>query len=158
MSTPYAVAYLRQSTKTAADFFAKDLKALPEAALTACPGGCARTPLDITAECTMINGYIVTALTGGSAARLSDDEKKAHFARFDTLDNALPLFQAEADRLLAAIDAVDDDRWGEMTAHPFGHQDTLYSVASLPAIHMMYHDGQLTYNQTLHDDPVNHWF
>jgi hypothetical protein len=157
MSESYAIAYLRESTRRHADFFANDLKALPEAALNACPGGSARTPLDITAEVTSINGYIANMLMDNTA-RMSEEEKAAYFARFDTRDNALALFQSETARLLAAIEAFDASRWGEVITHPFGHQDTVYAVTALAALHMMYHDGQLAYNQTLQNDPVNHWF
>ena len=158
MPESYALTHLRESTRRHAGFFANDLKAFPEAALTASPGGGARTPLNITAEVALINGYIAAMLTGEATGRLSEDERAAYFARFDTRENAVTLFQSETDRLLVAIDAVDPSRWGEIVPHPFGHEDTLYAVAALAALHMMYHDGQLGYNQTLQNDPVNHWF
>jgi hypothetical protein len=44
-----------------------------------------------------------------------------------------------------------------MTDKPFGRPVQKFGPASLPINHMMYHDGQFNFLQTLYGDDKIHW-
>ncbi|MCX6380148.1 MAG: hypothetical protein NT023_11855 [Armatimonadetes bacterium] len=112
---------------------ANDLNAIPVEKRNVSPGGAGRTPLNIVAECAHVNQrcsqYLKTLVPPD---RLSPEEREAHLNS-------------------------DDAKWGETTEFPFGRPMTLFGIAELPSVHLMYHDGQLNYIQTLYDDTEVHW-
>ena len=57
----------------------------------------------------------------------------------------------------AAFETLDENTLGETSDIPFGRPMSRMAIAELPAIHMMYHDGQLNYVQTLNGDKDIHW-
>ncbi len=102
----------------------------------------------------MIAGWLST---GQRTPRPSPEQRDAHLRSFDTEEKALAYLAQETARLLEAIDALDPVTLGDTSDEPLGRPMSLFAVAELPAMHMMYHDGQLTYLQTLHGDTENHW-
>ena len=137
---------------------ANDLNAIPVEKRNVSPGGAGRTPLNIVAECAHVNQrcsqYLKTLVPPD---RLSPEEREAHLNSFDTAEKALAYLEETAAELAEAIDGFDDAKWGETTEFPFGRPMTLFGIAELPSVHLMYHDGQLNYIQTLYDDTEVHW-
>jgi hypothetical protein len=127
-------------TERTREFLVKDLTALPEDKAATSPGGDGRAPIFLVAECGVLNGFIATFLTTGEAPpSRTEEERKAHLASFDTREKALEYLNTETDRLLAAIRDYDDTRWGEKS-DIFGRPMSLYSLAEMPGVHMMYHE------------------
>jgi hypothetical protein len=150
------IAQLRESTERSHRLLTNDLKAIAADQTNTCPGGCARTALNIVAECAGINGMAATVLSGGEFQRPSPEAREAHLNSFDTPEKALAYLDHETERLLAVIETLDIDTLGDEMSS-FGRPMTRFGVAALPAGHMMYHDGQLNYIQCLHGDGEMHW-
>jgi hypothetical protein len=149
-------AQLRDATQRAHRLLTNDLKAIAPDQTNASPGGCARTALNIVAECAAVNSMVATVLSGGEYQRPSSEEREAFLNSFDTTEKAIAYLDQETERLLAAIEATDESTFGDEMS-PFGRPMTRFGVAGLPSWHMMYHDGQLNYIQCLHGDGEMHW-
>ena len=151
-------AHLKGFTEQACHFLIRDLAATADDQVNQGPGGDARTAAHIIAECALTNGAIAAYVRGEEIKRLPPDERKAHLASFDTKEKALLYLTEQTDLLLAAIEAADPDWLCEIDEGFFGKPQTRFSIAEFPAIHMMYHDGQLNYIHTLHGDTKIHWW
>jgi hypothetical protein len=134
-----------------------DLNALPDDKINVCPGGCARSALHIVAECATLNGRIAAYLQTGEIKRLPPEEREAHLNSFDTREKALAYLEQETQKLLDVIETLDVATLGDISNEPLGRPMSRFAVAELPAVHMMYHDGQLNYLQALHGDDQMHW-
>ncbi|MCO5295516.1 MAG: DinB family protein [Fimbriimonadaceae bacterium] len=132
--------------------FRNDLEAMPDGSLGTSPGGVARTPLDITYEIVVVNRALAMHLRGEQAPEF--EFGKWHHAPddFATLETALAELDASTHEVLEAFKAIPEDRLdvkrGPMSA---------IGTASLVATHLMYHDGQLNYLQSMHGDDQVHW-
>ncbi|HZT41350.1 MAG TPA: DinB family protein [Chthonomonadaceae bacterium] len=156
MPAPSLTSYLQESTKRTQRLLANDLKALATEKHTACPGGEARTPVNIVAECAAVNGFIAEYLTTGKAERPPREQREAFLSTFDTAEKALAYLEEQTQRLVDALGNLDVNTLGDMVEGPMGLVPKL-ALAQLPAMHMMYHDGQLNYIQTLYGDKEMHW-
>jgi uncharacterized damage-inducible protein DinB len=150
-------AHLADFTQRAKDRLANDLNALPDGAHGSCPGGCARTALNIVAECAALNGFFADMLAGKEVKRPSDAERDALLNSFKTAQEVNVFLDKETDRLIASIQNLDEARLGDVSDTPLGRPMTLFALAELPAGHMMYHDGQICQTQMLHGDQKIHW-
>jgi hypothetical protein len=146
-----------QMTELNARRLADDLKAIPADKRNVSPGGCARTPLSIVAECGSLNGRVATFLKGGEMVRFPPAELEAIFRPYNTLEKALAYLDEQTAILIETIRGLDDAALGEISDKPFGRPVSLYVTALMPASHMSYHDGQLNYIQMLGDDQTVHW-
>lgn len=150
--------HLRAQTERAHRLLTNDLKAIALDRQNASPGGVARPALHIVAECAMVNAFIADYLrTGTAAPRPSPEERETRLRSFDTAEKALACLDQATQNLLQTIEALDESTLGEISDQPLGRPVTRFALAELPSVHMMYHDGQLNYLQTLHGDSVNHW-
>jgi hypothetical protein len=159
MSSFDPIAHLKEFARGAANLLSSDLKAISAAQQDACPGGSARPALDVVAECAMVNGRVAHFILHGEAPpRPSSEEREALLASYDSQQKALAFLEGETAKLVGALDGLDAARLGETTDEIFfGRPMTLFQIAEMPAVHMMYHDGQLNYIQALHGDTEMHW-
>ena len=158
MASLEPIEHLRAATDRASRLLANDLKAIPEEKQNTSPGGIARTPVNIVAECAMVNGRIAHFLRSGEMPpRPTIEERNRHLASFDSAEKALAYLERETTVLLAAFDGLEPARLGERNDELFGRPMTLFQLAELAAVHMSYHDGQLNYVQTLYGDAEMHW-
>jgi len=149
---------LRSSTEQALMFLVKDLKAIPDDKLNVRHGDCARAPLHIAAECAVANKRIAAYLRGEELTRPSPEEREALLSALDTREKVLALLDEGTQELLKTLDELDENTLGDMDEKFFeGRPMSRYSIAQLPAVHMMYHDGQLNYIHTLYGDDKVHW-
>ena len=151
-----AKAHLRTSTEWGVKQVTNDINAIAEDKRNDVPGGCARSPHYIVAECAAVNGMLAKLLRGETPERPSDEQREAFMKSFDTTEKALAFLTQETESLLSAIDALDESTLGNIVPTPLGER-TLFGVASIAGIHMAYHDGQLNYIQTLNGDSEMHW-
>ncbi len=140
------------------DFLVKDLKALPEEKQNAVFGGCARTALDMVAECAATNQNMALRLAGTPKPALSAEENAGERARFDTQQKVLAYLEETTCHLKDVILAMNSDTFSENDPEFFNGAMSRYSMAELTGIHMMYHTGQLNYMQMLLGDDKVHWW
>ncbi len=157
MSTLSPGALLRAPLEFAARVLGNDLNALPEEQALAHPGGTSRPAVAVVAECAAVNGLIATLLTTGEMRRPSPEEREAYYAKFTSREAATSALRAETARLLSAIDALPEARWGEPITGLIGQPSTLLETTGFAALHMMYHDGQINLLQAMHGDSEMHW-
>ena len=149
-------AHLKGFTHTAHQFLIKDMNAVEENQACVCPGGVAKPAIKVVAECAAVNGMVAAMLSGGDAKRPSPEERDAYYASFTTREAVLTELEQKTQSLYAAIDGLDENTLGEMVEGPIGPM-TRFGMAELPAMHMMYHDGQINYIQALNGDGEVHW-
>lgn len=146
-------AIVRADIAEAADFYLKDLQALPETDLFADRG--ARLAIDFTYETVEINRRMAARLRGQEPKKLAREMPEApDLFRDKTM--ALDEIRDSANELLAAWDELGPDRMTAMV-RTSGEDESALSLALFAARHMQHHDGQLTYLQSLSGDRTNHW-
>ncbi len=151
-----AKAHLREATERGAKHLKNNLLALAEDKRNTCPGGCAHTPIFMVAECGAVNGMVARLLNKEVFERPSSEQRQAYLTSFDTTEKALALLEENTAKLTAAIDGLDESTLGDTVQTMIGER-TMFGLAEIPMWHMSYHDGQLNYLQTLHDDGEMHW-
>ncbi|MDX1931480.1 MAG: hypothetical protein SFU56_02630 [Capsulimonadales bacterium] len=149
--------YLIESTERTAARLMNNFNAIPDDRENQCPGGCARSAVHIVAECAVVNGLVATFLETGTVNFPGREEREALLASYDTRTGAREFLSKETTRLIRALEATDPATYGEPAAFFPTRSSDRFGVASLPASHMAYHDGQLAYIQMLYGDAENHW-
>jgi uncharacterized damage-inducible protein DinB len=149
-------AHLRDATVRAHRLLTNDLKALDHTTCLQCPSEKARSAVHIVAECAAVNGMIATYLETGEFNRPSPEEREAHLSSFHTPEKVLDYLDHETHRLLAVFETLDLETLSE-PCNVLGRPMTRFALAELPIGHMMYHDGQINYIQTLYGDTDMHW-
>ncbi len=148
--------HLLNSIRRSRSLIIGDLQALNRDQASTSPGGKARPAVHFVSECGYVNGMIADFCQSGEIHRLSLEEKRNHLASFDTVEKAINYLSRETDRLLEAVEHADLSNLSEACS-PLGRMMSRLEVLELPAMHMMYHDGQLNYIQSLHGDEEIHW-
>lgn len=138
--------------------FVLDLKAIDESTFAQCPGGCARTIQDIAAEVASINDLMVTIIQGGVPQPRSEVESAAYKAQFTSKEFAISEIARSTEGLAQAIEQSTEENLARETQAPWGETMTVYELTNLTVNHILYHDGQLNYFQSLHGDGAMHWF
>ena len=149
-------AQMRATTEWAYGNLVNDLKALAEEQAAGSLDAGARPAIKLVAECGAVNGIIAGLLTTGEMSRPSPEQQEAYYAAITTQAEALAALEAGTQKLYTAIDGIAADRWGEIVETFFGPR-TLLATASIAAMHMMYHDGQLNSLHLRHGDTEMHW-
>jgi hypothetical protein len=152
-----AKAALLEQIRRMGDLYISDFTHIPEDKVGVCPMGVARTALNFTAECAMFNKFVTGLATGNPSARPSDEERHAFYASIDTADKAKDLLKGSVDGLAAAIEGLDDEALFAPATAPWGEPTTVYKLAGMATMHLMYHAGQINYIQSLYGDAENHW-
>jgi hypothetical protein len=147
---------LKGMLNMAAHFYISDLKASTQDHMTAKPGGAHRCPYDFTYELVKLNGLMAGRLRGEIPGEGGGDEYITAPAEFNNIETAIAGLQASVDDVLAAVEDLDDDGL-EDTFEMWGRTWTKARLATLCALHLMYHDGQLNYVQTAGGDLAVHW-
>lgn len=149
-------AQMRVNTEWAYGNLVNDLNALDEEKASRSLDEGARPAILVVAECGAVNALIAGLLTTGAISRPAPEEREAYFAAITTRAAALAALDEGTQKLYAAIDGVPAERWGEVVETFFGPR-TLLAAATIPAMHMMYHDGQLNSLHLRHGDTEMHW-
>ena len=135
-----------------------DVKAIPADKHTACPGGCAKSPLYMIAECASVNTMAANYLkTGEPRPRSTPDERDALLKSYTDTEKTLAFLKESVAAYKEAVEAFDAARFGEHNDEFLGRPMTNFGIAELASVHMMYHDGQLNYIQMLLGDSDIHW-
>ncbi len=160
MSTPTqeidAVASVANWTRRLGGMYANDLKALSDEAFTTSAGAKARTAQDFTSEVMDMNAYVQGLLTGEGWNEPTPEEKEAKVKSL-TREAAMGAIVASCNALADAMEA-NRHKMAETTKATWGEEMSLFAFSNLAANHIMYHDGQVTFIQSLHGDAEMHWF
>lgn len=128
---------------------AKDLEAalhrLPQEKRNASPGGKARTPADMVAECAILNGSTAEML---KTYRFPSFDPEAYEHQRNELcadeEKLIALLHENTVRAVTAIREVPDADLGIEIAMPWGSV-TVAQLISYPFWNMGYHEGQINY-------------
>lgn len=145
-------AIVRAQILESAEFYAKNLRALPEVELTHNRG--ARLPIDVTYEVVMVNRRLASRLRGQEP----DPSTKETVAPelFRSQEVAVDEILGSAGELVQAWDEIGPD--GMTNPIPAaGEGETALSLAIFATRHIQYHDGQISMTQQLAGDTSNHW-
>lgn len=141
-----------------AKMYGQDLAAIPEDSYTQSPGGKARTVSDFTSEVVGFNRLVAEILRGGAPAMRSEEEREAFKRSFTTTSFCQEQVSASADELADAIEQCPDERLASVVTAPWGDSMPALTLATIAVNHILYHDGQLNYIQSLNGDGEMHWF
>lgn len=151
-------AHLKGMAERMKGLLIKDVRALPADKHAACPGGCAKSPLYMIAECATVNMLAANYLTTGEQpTRPSPDERDTLLKAYTDTEKTLAFLEESVVKYREAVDGFDATRFGERNDAFFGRPMTNFGIAELAGVHMMYHDGQLNSIQMLLGDNENHW-
>jgi hypothetical protein len=152
------IAHLADWTRRLSGMFASDLKALDEKTYNICPGGRARTVADITAEVVGYNKMVAAILRGEQPQQPTDEQRAAFVASMTTTDVCVNAILSSGSELADAIAGSTMEGLSEKITMPWGEEMTKYAMAQLVSNHILYHDAQLNYIQSLNGDDQMHWF
>lgn len=142
--------------RSARDCYIQDLEAMDEAVLRSSPGGTARIPLDFTYEVIYVNKRILCRLTGNEPEAFDAEGWITAPEEFQSKAAAIAGIRESTDKVLEAWEAVPDNEIDKVITLPNG-ETTPLAAAHLCATHLMYHDAQLNYVQSLMGDDEMHW-
>lgn len=148
--------HLREGMSQNTKLFLDDLKAIPEDQLSVCPGGCARTPADLSFEVSFVARRIAKRLRGEVPDPWTPMPWTKAPENYTSRQQMIDDLESSLSELLSAWDAFPEDQLETPIAIPSGHTTAL-EVASIAARHPLYHDAQLAYIQTLSGDDAMHW-
>lgn len=133
-----------------------DLNAMGEDQLTTCPGGCARTPADFTHEVTFINRRIAKRLNGQDPGPFEFKGWMTAPDEMRTKAAAVKEFQESAKEIEDALANIPEEEMLRKIETPSG-ETSPYDLVTFCAMHIIYHDAQLNYIQSLGGDAEMHW-
>jgi hypothetical protein len=140
----------------------RDLISLAEATpvdkLTWQPMSEGRTILDQLIECSIANAKWTKILNTREHITLTSEERAAVIADPETLENVVAHLRATTAKLAATIRGLPDDLVG--TAWPLPWNPSVTRTVAEACLHpywnMAYHEGQISYVQTLYGDQEEH--
>lgn len=138
--------FLVTATQKAAGDLAAALLRLPEDQRNVSPMGQARTPLDLVAECAVLNGTTADMIDTRQFPTDFDpaafEQKKVGLSQdWEALRS---LLEVNTERAITAIRTIHDEDLASEIAMPWGAV-TLAQLAAYPYWNMSYHEGQINY-------------
>lgn len=137
--------------------YAKDLAAIEESKYTVSQGGVARTIADFTSEVCGFNYMVVKALNGLPLSMPDDDERAAFQAQFADKEFAMRTVVDSANALADAIESASSETLVSTMTTPWGETMNTFTFANIAVNHILYHDAQLNFIQSLDGDGQMHW-
>lgn len=148
-------AHVMKQIGDALGLYLADLEAMSDEVLAQAPGGSARSAYDMTYEVCHIHRRIAKRLKGEHLEPM--DPSKGWMRAPEEFRNktaAITEMKESAAAMIAGLEAEAD--FNRAIPLPTGTTSPL-DLASLAAVHLMYHDAQLNYIQSLNDDVAMHW-
>ena len=134
----------------------KDILALSDENVIRTFGGCTRSVADIVTEIISVNDRFLVRLQGGEPQAFN----------YEGWMKAPPTMQTQAavseglshsiGKLIAYAEGASPEDLEIVQETPMGHQSK-YEILLIAASHILYHDGQINYIQTLLGDTDFHW-
>jgi hypothetical protein len=142
--------------RMSASLFMKDLEAMPEEMLCSCPGGKARSGLDLAYEVTTVNNMVADKANGQPIPMPEKIQGWMRAPEGLTKQQVIADFTNSVDGACNGLAKLTDEQLDEILETPMGPMPLINMAQILPS-HIMYHSGQLNYIQTLHGDDAWHW-
>lgn len=140
------------------NMFKVDLKHIPESEYASSKGGKAKSVQAIVAEVIGFNKMAAGILQGKGAGTMPSEEESAAFAKaFNTTAACQSALEESCEELAKAIEATSDEDLTKTQLAPWGMEMTYVDWASIATTHILYHDGQLNFIQSLNGDDQIHW-
>jgi hypothetical protein len=137
--------------------YLSDLSFIPEDKLGVSPMGKARSPIEFTAECAGFNLWVARTFRNEPDDAAKKETRAAYLASLVTAPLATRAFEESIEVLATAIAETPDEELFREITMPWGSAAPLHEAAAMATAHMMYHDGQINYIQSLYGDDDNHW-
>jgi uncharacterized damage-inducible protein DinB len=145
----------KSSLLRALTFYTNDFKALTEDGRGKPCSETARTAYDVTYELAVVNEEWNRRLNGKESSPFPDGWIKAP-AEFQNEEAALARLTETTNALAESIGNLKDEDFDkEIQMGPM--KWTYFDLVSIAVGHMMYHNGQICFIQTLHGDTEMHW-
>lgn len=133
---------------------------VPDDKLTFAPSATSRHALWIVGHCARANQAFARGIRGES---LGEAMSPAEFGEMvwnagketTSRDEAIELVKASTDEVVAALDAMDPEKFGSMLQTPFGPMPMAFWI-TIAGPHMAGHARQIDYLQTIWGDQENH--
>ena len=153
---PTAKDAIKGMLQMASQFYVKDLAASTSEIMDCKPGDAHRCPFDFTYEVVKLNHLMAGVLRGEPMSAMGGEGFLTAPEEFRNVGTATREMEESMADVLAAVDGLDDAGF-ESNVEMFGRSWTKMEVATLCAVHVGYHDGQLNYVQTAKGDLAVHW-
>lgn len=155
---PTVQANLANQIRRYSQMFNIDLNHIPEDEYTVSKGGKARTIQAIVAEVVGLNKMVAEILKGDGAGPMPSDEERAAFeAAFATRADCQTAITESAEALARILEKTRDEDLAKTEMAPWGMPMTYLEWSNIAVVHVMYHDGQLNFIQSLNGDDQIHW-
>lgn len=118
-------------------------------------GGKARSVADIAYEVGLVNDHVRRTLAGEELFEWPDGFVAAP-ADLQSKEAALTNFRAQAERVLALVDGLDEEAMERSITTEHGETNGFERIRFM-TLHLWYHSGQLNFIQTLLGDDGWHW-
>ena len=149
--------HLTRGLVQATDCYLADLQAMSDEQLALRPGGQARSALDYTFEVTVVNNRLANSLADKPNDPWPFGDAWAECPpELANKEAILAAFRQSAESVQSALAAVDDTSLAE-TITVNGNETSKARMATLAAVHMMYHCGQMNLIQAMNGDDEVHW-
>ena len=142
---------------SACELYVKDLEALDEPKLGQTPGGVARAPYDFTYEVVFVNRRVTKRLRGEVPEPFEFDGWMKAPEEFRSKSAAVSALKESCNEVLEAWKALPAEDMGKTIVLGDGSESNTLKMANLCATHLVYHDAQLNYIQSLCGDDEMHW-
>jgi len=87
----------------------------------------------------------------------TDDERAAFEAAFTTRAACQTAITDSAEALARVLESASDEDLAKSELAPWGMPMTFLEWSNIAVVHVMYHDGQLNFIQSLNGDDQIHW-
>ena len=137
--------FLISATRKAADDLVAALMRLPQEKWNESPMGEARSPLDVIAECAILNGSTAELIQTRHFPPFDPEEYgRARAALIQDWDAMQALLKENTEKVIAVIRTVPNEDLDIEVAMPWGPM-TLAQIVAYPYWNMSYHEGQINY-------------
>lgn len=147
-----ATAYATAQVTNAGNYYLGDLKAISEEDLLNSPAGQARAPIDFTYEVVLINRRIASRLRGETPPPMTFEGWMVAPEEFRSKEAAVREMESSVKEI---VDAIGTDVMRTIVTPE--RESTAFEMANFGALHIMYHDAQLNYLQSMKGDMAMHW-
>jgi hypothetical protein len=141
----------------ASNLYVKDLEAIDEPKLGQSPGGVARSPYDFTYEVVFVNKRVAQRLRGEVPEKFDFEGWMKAPEEFKTKSVAVKALRDSCDEVLEAWNAMPASDMDKKIVLGDNSESNPLRMANLCATHLVYHDAQLNYIQSLTGDDEMHW-
>ena len=134
------------------DSLSRAANAVPADKLLWRPGGVSAHTVHIVAHAATANETFAAVFTGGPMPYLTQVDRDSAVAACDTLEKAEYLLNRSVTSICDGIVLLSEERLAQPAIMPWGERLPFAAALLAPAMHMQYHEGQISYIQTLLGD------